>query len=206
MDDETCRLYEHFEGAAELREQYAQLDADLNRVVEKFNLHCKDGCGACCHGAATNKEASMFELLPMAIDIELRGETDDVLQRLLSVEDCSQIPCVNFVSIDEAKGLGHCGRYLYRPFVCRLFGDSLYEVKENYYEYTGCKWLKNKYMHNDNSDKIKAMLPKIAETVMKGRCLNETSFETITNINTALRDALEIVRVKHDLLNDKLEE
>lgn len=202
-DDIRQKLFAHFEGVKELEAQYLALDKSLDATVNELNLHCKPGCGACCLGAAENKEASVFEMLPLAIDLAIRGEADEYLKKLENANDCSQIICISYVNVDEEKGLGHCGNYTLRPFVCRLFGDSLYHEKEDKLDFTGCHWLKEKYRNNPNQEKLYKRLPIIAETVMKGRALNELSFQTITDINSALKEALELVIMKMDLLEDR---
>lgn len=197
------QLTEHFEGVVELRQMYHHLDTDINNIANKYNLHCKKGCGACCLGPAINKEASVFELLPMAIDMEAVGIADKFLEKLENI-DCENSVCVCYESVNDEKKLGHCGQYKYRPFICRLFGDSLYHIKNDKLDFTGCHWLKNIYQKH--SKQLLEQLPIISEPTMQGRSLDETSFDKVTDINSALKEALELVRLKHDLLNDKLED
>lgn len=196
-------LIRHFVGVSQLQSQYARLDVKMSKISDSCDFHCKDGCGACCAGPAYSKEATVFEMLPMAIDFFDKGIADDVLNILLDADDCSQIPCVNYVCVDEKNGCGHCAHHELRPFVCRMFGDSMYHVKEDRLEFTGCHYLKEKF--NGNQDFLRKKLPVIGETVMRGRELGEDDFLEITDINTALRDALELVCVKYDLICGKME-
>lgn len=199
-EDIRQKLFDHFEGAKELQDQYFELDESLTNTVNELSLHCKPGCGACCLGGAENKEASVFELIPLAIDLVVRGVADEYLEKLQSCDDCSQIVCVSYVNVDEEKGLGHCCNYVLRPFVCRLFGDSLFQEKEDKFDFTGCHWLKEKYRSNPHREELHQRLPIIAETVMKGRSLNELSFQTIMDINSALKEAIQLVKMKQELI------
>lgn len=196
-------LIRHFSGVAKLQSQYARLDAKFSKISDSLDFHCKEGCGACCAGPAYSKEATVFEMLPMAIDFFDKGIADEVLKTLLDADDCSQMPCVNYVSVDEKKGCGHCVHHELRPFVCRMFGDSMYHVKEGRLEFTGCHYLKEKF--NEKQESLRKKLPVIGELVLRGRELGEEEFLEITDINTALRDALELVYVKYDLLCGKME-
>lgn len=200
------QLYAHFRGADRLREYYERLDAQINQTANHYNLHCKQNCGACCMGHAESKEATPFEMLPLAIELEVTGKADQYLERLEN-EDCADITCVGFVNVDESKGWGHCGVYTLRPFVCRLFGDSLYHTKGDQTEYTGCKWLKEQYEKNPHKKELHDELPGMAETAMEGRDIDEEEeeFGEIMDINDALKTALEQVRMKHHLLEGKLE-
>ena len=82
MEEELRKqLYAHFRGAEKLREYYDHLDANINKTVNHYNLHCKRNCGACCMGHAENKEATPFEMLPLAIELEVKGEADKYLEQ-----------------------------------------------------------------------------------------------------------------------------
>lgn len=199
------QLLQHFEGVAELQSQYLRLDSKLTKVTNCYNFHCKEKCGKCCLGSAENKEATVFEMLPMAIDLLDRGLADEKLKMMLETADCSKIMCVNYANDDESLGYGHCTQYALRPFVCRLFGESLYHVKGDKLEMTGCLWLKESFNSNPNKVELLKHLPVMGDTVLRGRELSELDLLEIKDINSALRDALELVCVKYDLLNGKME-
>ena len=63
----------------------------------------------------------------------------------------------------------------------------------------------NKEKFNEKQESLRKKLPVIGELVLRGRELGEEEFLEITDINTALRDALELVYVKYDLLCGKME-
>lgn len=197
------QLIRHFVGVSQLQSQYARLDAKMTKISNNYDFHCKNGCGACCAGPAYSKEATVFEMLPMAIDFFDKGIADEILNVLLNADDCSQMPCVNYVNIDESRGCGHCAHHELRPFVCRMFGDSMYHVKDDRLEFTGCHYLKEKF--NVNQEELRKKFPVIGETVLRGRELGENEYLEITDINTALLNALKLVCVKYDLLCGKFE-
>jgi len=202
MDEKIYRrLLNSFEGLVELEKMYSDLDKSLHNTEDMYELHCKPGCCKCCIGAADNKEASVFEMLPMAIKLILEGKAEGYLERLESMDDCASEQCVNLCVTDAEKGLGHCIYYLQRPFVCRLFGDSLYLLHgDKELDFTGCHWLREKYASNPHVNELYERLPLIAETVMQGRSYNELSFTTITDINSALLEALRLVEMKLELI------
>ncbi|MCQ2973397.1 MAG: YkgJ family cysteine cluster protein [Bacteroidales bacterium] len=203
-DNLRNQLDEHFEGVAQLRNFYIKLDIEISKISNKYNFHCKNGCGACCMGNAINKEATVFELLPLAIELEISGKSNKYLE-ILENEDCPKNVCVCVVFVDNQKGLGHCGEYKYRPLVCRLFGDSMYHEKNNVVDFIGCHWLKELYENSLNKKQLHDLLPKMSETVFEGRCFSDNSYDTVIDINSALKTALELVKMKHDLIDGKLE-
>lgn len=189
-------LFAHFEGAKELQEYYLNLDEEMNTICNEYDFHCKSGCGSCCLGTAENKEASVFEMIPLAIDLIDKGLDEEYLEKLNSVDDCSKLTCVCYVNLDESKCNGYCGQHVLRPFVCRMFGDSIYHVKDERYEFTGCPYLKERLNACGHRAELETRLPKISETVLRGRALNGESYVSITDVNTALRDALQLVKTK----------
>jgi len=201
MDKELKEeLLSHFDGVKELQEYYLSLDKEANDFCDEYDFHCKKGCGHCCVGSAINKEANVFEMIPLAIDLIEKGLDEEYLNRLSSVDDCSEMTCVCYVCNDDNQENGYCCHHVWRPFVCRMFGDSMYHVKGEKYEFTGCVYLKDRLNGMSCKRELESRMPKIAEVVTKGRALNGDLFSEVTDVNTALRDALKLVRMKLDYI------
>lgn len=196
------KLVESFDGLEDLMAKYVNLDARLGRTSADLKYHCKNNCGACCLGPAETKEASVFEMLPMAIDLTAKGLGDIFLQRLESYANCDDHLCINFICTDQGNGFGHCGNYHNRPYICRLFGDSIFIAKNGRREPTFCHYLHEKYMSTNTEKKLSKQLPLMAEEAFGGRSLSPILGEQIYGINRALCEALKIVISKSDFINE----
>ncbi len=195
------RLICSMNGAAELTEVYEALTRQLSEVSAELGYHCRKGCGACCQGKSGDKEVSVFEMIPMAVEMVRNGSAEKILEKLDSMEDCDEQPCINYVDINHSEGLGHCGGYTNRPFVCRLFGDSIYLAKNDKKELLACHWLKTNYDASVRA-KLETRLPLISEETTCGRSIDPILGERILGINSALSEALKIVLNKAEFIEE----
>ena len=70
------RLICSMNGAAELTEVYEALTRQLSEVSAELGYHCRKGCGACCQGKSGGKEVSVFEMIPMAVEMVRNGSAE----------------------------------------------------------------------------------------------------------------------------------
>jgi Fe-S-cluster containining protein len=108
------------EGIDELRALYREIDREAAACSGITGWRCPPGCGHCCHSPVKNIEASIFEVMPLALDLWERGEGEAVLERLEGLDDESV--CGFFRPVADVTAPGHCSVYALRPLVCRLFG------------------------------------------------------------------------------------
>lgn len=107
---------------------YADLDQALARLRLATGLRCAEGCGACCLRPTQEIQATVYEMLPLAFTLLSEGLGGETLEKALSAG--AQGRCVLFEARDETAGLGRCGRYGFRPLVCRLFGFAALRGKD----------------------------------------------------------------------------
>ena len=77
--------YLHIEGLNELISYYKEYDKHSSEIRDRSNFHCLPGCGACCMTASSNIEVSLFEVIPMAIQIIQDNEEESILKDRKSV-------------------------------------------------------------------------------------------------------------------------
>jgi len=92
-----------------------ELDARTAQFRTVSGLQCPIGCGSCC--LSDKVEATVLELLPLAISIMGSDAGDRLLQRLSDPGLAAH--CVLY---DPEGREGNCGAYAHRGVVCRLFG------------------------------------------------------------------------------------
>lgn len=102
--------------AAQVDQLFARLDADTAALRSATGLSCPPGCGACCENP--HLETTVAELLPIAFELDARGEAEAVLEKPAVQEGSGR--CVFFEP--DGPGRGRCSIYAHRPSVCRLFG------------------------------------------------------------------------------------
>lgn len=165
-----------------LAEQVTQLYSDLEREQSPFSL-CPSGCRSCCNTPAKNIEATILEFLPLAVHI-IGSEQYQWLELLEKVDDEDR--CVLFEPNAAIKPEGGCVFHEYRPLVCRLFGASCVERK-NEKQLLACRTLReplSKYLH---------LLPNAQYYHTRLIAIDFFLTQERYGINTALRKALQYV-------------
>lgn len=126
--------------ARELQNIYDEMGTSFSNFQKSTGLNCLEGCGKCC----TNPdiEASVLEMLPLAVRLHDENKLDEWLEKL---ENPSQDSCLLFQahSADGSKGM--CGAYKERPSVCRMFGVAGYFDKHHEVTLSVCKLIREKY-------------------------------------------------------------
>lgn len=128
------------EFALELQNIYDDMGSSFANYQKNSGLNCLEGCGKCC----TNPdiEASVLEMLPLAVRLNDENKLDEWLQML---ENPSKDSCLMFESHNEDGTKGMCGAYRERPSVCRMFGVAGYFDKHHEVTLSVCKLIREKY-------------------------------------------------------------
>ncbi len=171
-----------------LEKLYQAMSAEFSAYQSTTGLACLAGCGRCCLNPEI--EASVFELIPMALAIYDEGTLDQWVERLQSTR---RETCEAFVP-GEKPGEGKCGRYHQRPSVCRMFGVAGHHKKEDQVTLSICRYIKEYYalteaqLVSDNSD-----IPMMVEWSYRMTALDPNLMQDRRPINEALLGALQKV-------------
>ena len=109
-----------------LRELACQVEAVFDDLEQSFSsyqnrtgLTCKPGCGACCNNPQV--EATVLELLPLALSLYDQGRAEQVLAEL---DRYSGFACYHYARASLDGLDGSCSVYKHRPAICRMFGAA----------------------------------------------------------------------------------
>jgi Fe-S-cluster containining protein len=141
MVERKLGLSDFLSGLEELFEIYRQLDLQIEAFKKSTGLECLPACGRCCEVSFRQIEASVFEMLPLAIHLWETGRAEQILKRLEGPKHIDR--CVLFDPQDLPSRKGHCSAYPYRGLLCRLFGFSAVEDKYGRIQVSLCAVLKN---------------------------------------------------------------
>lgn len=128
------------EFAFELQNIYDEMGSSFANYQKNSGLNCLEGCGKCC----TNPdiEASVLEMLPLAVRLNDENKLDEWLTKL---ETPAKDSCLMFEPHSEDGTKGMCGAYKERPSVCRMFGVAGYFDKHHEVTLSVCKLIREKY-------------------------------------------------------------
>lgn len=113
---------------------YTQIDRVTDAFQEATQLHCPNGCGWCCE--SPNIEATVLEMLPLAIELFRRREAEVWLEQLRGQKETTS--CLFYQRDPLIPGNGRCQVYPWRPTICRLFGWSTVTNKLGQPELSAC--------------------------------------------------------------------
>jgi Fe-S-cluster containining protein len=119
-----------------LEKLYAEMAAVFSSYQGATGLACLAGCGRCCMNPEI--EASLYEMIPMALAIYDEGKLDEWVERL---EAGGRDNCEAYVS-GARDGEGTCGRYNERPSVCRMFGVAGRYDKQGSVTLSICRYIR----------------------------------------------------------------
>jgi len=115
---------------------YNELNLRQETFCDKFNIHCKKGCGSCCENF--NPDITEVEALYLAYGLIKENKEDYFIELLDKNLDESHCPLYNPYDSEH-----HCMVYMYRPLICRLFNASCSKDKEGNPSFRRCKWNEN---------------------------------------------------------------
>lgn len=169
-----------------LQKIYDEMGQTFSSYQGSVGLSCPSGCGQCCLNPEV--EASMLEMLPMALKIYDEGKLEEWLDLL---ETTSVSHCLIFNYQGGRKG--QCTSYYERPSLCRMFGVSGYLDKKGEISVSICKLLKQDFP--ETSQKIKddrsPDIPKLRDWSLHLSTIHPELIQARIPINDALRKALE---------------
>ncbi|WP_414828620.1 YkgJ family cysteine cluster protein [Alteromonas sp. H39] len=177
--------------ALEVLNEYQLLSEEFGSYQKTSGLACVVGCGACCNNPQI--EASVLEMLPLALHLFDVGQADNYLHQM---HDSGGFACHLFKrhSLDGLKGV--CTVYEWRPGICRMFGVAGYRTKTDLPTLSVCSTIKaskpNKY-----ADALITMSTSTPPMLTHGRQriakIDYSMGEKLMPINQALVAALEKV-------------
>ncbi|HSZ25709.1 MAG TPA: YkgJ family cysteine cluster protein [Cytophagaceae bacterium] len=172
---------------------YTDLDKDLATFQSQSNLSCLSGCSACCHSPEI--EATVLELLPLALHLYKENQAEEFYKSLLTNESSSL--CLLYKPILANLRKGACTEYQYRPMVCRLFGFSFIRDKESKPIMLTCKTIKSnqqkEYQEISNQAEQGLAVPFAGDYFMKLTNIDFYLTQHQYPINEAMRYALEML-------------
>lgn len=174
------------EFAFNLQKLYEEMGQTFSAYQQASGLSCMSGCGRCCLNP--DVEASILEMLPLALRIYDEKNVDEWINRL---ETSEQKHCLVYQSVSEGKG--QCGFYQERPSICRMFGVAGSLDKRKEVTLSICKFLKEEYPEKVELLKTekKADAPILMHWASRLIALHPELIKERYAINDALRRALE---------------
>jgi len=165
-----------------LQQVYQEIESEFSGFQLKTGITCPSGCGKCCLNPEI--EATMLEMLPMALEIYDSGEAQVYLEKLENHLDQS---CL--VLRDSSR----CDFYRSRPAICRMFGVAGYHLKNSSKTLSVCKELKPGNSDLFNQKDFIQSAPEFSQGSAKLLALDMGLISPKYKINHALKLALEKV-------------
>lgn len=170
---------------------FGQLEKESAQFQKASGLGCVSGCGKCCN--YPHIEASPLEFLPWAFHLFLAGEAETTLDTLNGNPNPN---CFLFKPL-SALDQGHCGSYVYRGLICRLFGFGATRDKYGSLRLATCKIIREgqaeQYKTVSEAIAKGLYVPVFTEYYMQ---LNQIDYQLgskLLPVNRALKMALEEV-------------
>ena len=156
-------------------------------------MECIPFCTECCK--KPDIETTVLEFLPLAYHLYKIDKFDEILDTINNSPD--NLICVLLNPLLFNEGTGGCSEYPYRGLICRTFGFSIRENKNNIPELITCKFIKNKNPDYYNStltyiDKYKR-IPLLRKYALKFLNIDIKMANRYYPINTAIKLAIEKV-------------
>ena len=167
-----------------LKNVYDQMAETFSAYQSKTKLACLKSCGRCCLNPEV--EASALEMLPLALKFYDEGRLDEWL---LKLENSSQSHCLLFVATGP-DGEGHCGSYLERPSVCRMFGVAGTFDKHHQVTLSICKFIREV---NPDLPTPDASTPLIPDWSSKLTSVEPHLLQRKVPMNQAIKEAIEFI-------------
>ncbi len=180
----------------DIQELYAAADQEVVQFQAATGLKCSKGCGRCCENP--NIEATVLELLPLALELLQRPEAKEWIERIETADGFG--PCLFYRPDPLAAGHGRCAVYLWRPMICRLFGFATRPDKQGQSKLATCTTIKQtcsgEYRKSENSLNAGLASPQMGNFAMKVFQIDPGLGKKQLPINEAVKVALERVAVR----------
>ncbi len=171
----------------DLSDLYQRMSEAFSAGQKTSGLACPSGCGQCC--LTPTVEASVLEMLPMAIEFDRQGKAEEMLEKL---QQETPSTCVVYQG-DQLRG--QCSMYEQRPSVCRMFAVAGAKKKDGSPTLSLCKILKAQYPER-SQELLSAPpqdIPQLGVWEMHLMTLHPELTRERHSISFALRKALEKV-------------
>ncbi len=189
------------DGVYELIDFYRKLDNEISEIKKSSGFTCFANCGACCNVPSRNIEATVFEMIPLAICLVREQRAEDVLNELYR-DNIQDHPCVIYKKISEDGKSGFCHQYGLRPIICRLFGSGVRKNKDDRKTMILCSLLKQKYINNPGLlNELSDRFPLSSDVSEIGRSFNLILNKDLLPLNIAIKKALEYVMFRKQYLD-----
>lgn len=180
--------------AARVLAIYRRLDRRLAAFRRRCGLACLPGCGECCR--STEVEATVLELLPLALELCRRGWEKELLGRLADSQEPGR--CILFSERPLGRFAGHCAEYSRRPLLCRLFGFAAMEDRGGNPELVACRLIRQAGPKRMRQAALAVTCGRLAAPLMRHFTTAMYRLEPVLGsgalpINEALRQALQRV-------------
>ncbi|HTE32575.1 MAG TPA: YkgJ family cysteine cluster protein [Chryseolinea sp.] len=178
------------EKVRQVEEVFGLLDEEISRFQSATSLHCKVGCGKCCH--KPDIEATILEFVPFAHFLYTQDRAYEWLERLKI--DTSSICTI----LDPTRaGVGHCSEYKYRGLICRLFGYSARTDKYGKRELVTCSIIKTEqsvsYQSAITGIDAGIDVPVMNQFYMRLHAIDADLTREFFPINEAIKRAIEVI-------------
>jgi uncharacterized protein len=187
---------EEFEGISDLVELYSEIDEMIDAFISQTGITCPRSCGTCCATPTENVEASVFEVMPLALDLWERGQAEHVLEKLREAAGAGS--CIFYMPEIPDGAAGHCPVHPLRPLICRLFGYSARYDKYGVLENCLCPKMTSPLTECPADNR--APLPVMTEYASRAASLNPNLGTRRQPLNDALAAAISIVGMKRSYL------
>lgn len=117
---------------------YQDFDAEVARFQKATGLRCPKGCGQCCDNPEV--ATTLLEGLVIAVALSRKKKLDFSLEQFAS--RAGEKICI-FFKRQKNSGAGSCLVYPWRPLVCRAFGFSARQDKNQKNSLVTCRFIKN---------------------------------------------------------------
>ncbi len=111
-----------FPGIFGLLEAFQEMDTHIVTFQRATGIQCIESCAKCCELSSPKVEASVLEMIPLAIHWWEMGRADAFLKDFQFADQNHR--CVLFNPSATPQKPGACSAYAFRPLMCRLFGFS----------------------------------------------------------------------------------
>lgn len=173
-------------------EAYREADAQVAAAAAATGLGCPTGCGRCCWNPEV--EASVLELVPLALELYRRDQAEPLLEDLERRATIGDPVCALFRPHEADPDRGRCAEYAHRPLLCRLFGWTARRDKHGRPELSVCRVIRD-----GSPDAVRRAgvalanglpFPVIRDQALRLRSLDPNLGGRVLPINRALTEAL----------------
>ncbi|MEA2066790.1 MAG: YkgJ family cysteine cluster protein [Thermotogota bacterium] len=200
----VVRVINSIPGYYELLKLYEEIDKKIARLKEKTTLSCILGCRKCCETSAENIQVSIFELIPLAVELWKNDSANIILEKIDDQELSKN--CVLYVRDSLICKNGGCSFYKHRPLICRLFGFSAVMNKYGKRELSVCKFMgssRNELIQEiRNKVEDSGDLPAYSEYTQRMMGINPYLGQNRYPINIAIKNAIELIGYKLMLIEN----